>query len=268
MAIKLRYNKKSLKRKDIHLKRKTRKNNIKKYKKKGGVKQDNDFLIKQFDNLSLEEMLDLFKEDLKLCKNLELDIIRESRKIKTIKSSNIKTPYLKVKAICKYDNDEHGCYQKNPKHLEMYAHPSRDEPDENSESRKYIKNYTSCVDKLIIGSYAIFKKNNGSFPIPFYGILEENLKTGDYTDFRQFHFNLLANMCESMEKYANLYDEPLYKKFISNFLIVLEENGITGMYFTNDYEKCLKKLGHTGEESKFLSNTNLYFSNILQSLRK
>ena len=253
-----------LHKKTLRLKRKTYKN--KKYSKKGGVKRDNNFLIQNFDNLSSEEMLNIFKEDLYLCKLLETDIIKKSRVIKNIKfSSKNSKPY--DKPVCKYDI--HGCYQKNPKHFEQFSHPSRDEPNDNSESRQYMKLYSDCTDKLIIGAYSIFKKNNGIFPNDFYGIVTEYLKASDFSDFRQYHFNVLANMCENMEKYAYLYDEDLYKRFITNFLFVLEEAcAVTGMYFTNDFKKCLNKLGLSGQESTFLSNTNLYMSNILQSLRK
>lgn len=255
---------KSLHKKTLRLKRKTYKN--RKYSKKGGVKRENDFLMKNFDNLSLEEMLNLFKEDLQLCKSLETDIIKQSRVIKSTKSL-IKSSKPYDKPVCKYD--AHGCYQKNPKHFEQFAHPSRDEPNNNAESRQYIKQYADCTDKLVIGSYAIFKKSNGIFPNEYYGIVTEYLKASDFSDFRQYHFNVLANMCENMEKYAYLYDEELYKRFITNFLFVLEEAcAVTGMYFTNDFKKCLNKLGLSGQESTFLSNTNLYMSNVLQSLRK
>ena len=238
------------------------------YIKKGGVIRENNYLMKMFDNLSLDELIDEFEKDLKQCKDLEKTIISKPRVIKTLKTKPTKSltnqPY--DRPICKYDPN---CYQKNPEHLKKFAHPSRDEPDNNLESRKYIKDYKDCTDKLIIGSYAIFKKNNGIFPDRFYGIITEYLQASDYTDFRQYHFNVLANMCENMEKYANLYDEPLYKKFIGNFLFVLEEAcAVTGMYFTNDFKRCLNKLGLKDQEATFLSNTNLYMSNVLQSIRK
>lgn len=260
--------------KQYSFKRKTlkyRKNKTKRllYKKntykKGGVIRENDYLMKMFDNLSSEELMNEFEKDLKQCKSLELSIISksQSRFIKSSSKSLSNKPYNRP--ICKYDPE---CYQKNPEHLKKFAHPSRDEPDNNLESRKYMKDYKDCTDKLIIGSYSIFKKNNGIFPDRFYGIITEYLKASDYTDFRQYHFNVLANMCENMEKYAHLYDEPLYKKFIGNFLFVLEEAcAVTGMYFTNDFKRCLNKLGLKDQEATFLSNTNLYQSIPLKSIR-
>lgn len=254
-------NKKNL----LRLKKKSRKNNkSKKYFRRGGNLNDNEYLIKNIENLSLEQMLDKFNYDLSKCKSLESKIISKSRVIKASKLKSHIHPYQKP--ICKYD--ESGCYQKNPDHFKKFAHPSKDEPDNMAESRLYIKDYKDCTDKLIMGSYAIYKKNNGVFPDKYYGIVTEYLKASDFADFRQYHFNVLANMCENMERYANLYDEDLYRRFITNFLFVLEEAcAVTGMYFTNDFKRCLSKLGLKGQEATFLSNTNLYNSNILQSLR-
>ena len=92
------------------------------------------------------------------------------------------------------------------------------------------KRGTRCIDSMLDILFELHKKNQLPDALP---LLEEYLKTDDYTDFNQLHPHLLRAVVLNLDNYVRKYN----KGFLINLFMNMEEHAITGIYFLKENGK-------------------------------
>ena len=82
---------------------------------------------------------------------------------------------------------------------------------------------THCIDHMLDILFELYEKGQLPDALP---LLEQYLKTADYTKFNKIHFHLLRTVVFELEEYVKKYN----KGFLNNLFMNMEEQAITGIY--------------------------------------